>query len=146
LEAQKQSRFHLLACVSLVSLIALDLLWEMLLAPLRPGGSWLALKVLPLVWIARRVFKRDNYTMQWSSMLILLYFMEGVVRGASDKLALSAALGWGEVVLSILYFIACLAYLRPHKQAAKLAAKQAVQQADHKAAPTAESKADAKPE
>ena len=30
------------------------------------------------------VIKRDIYTLQWSSMVILLYFTEGVVRGWSD--------------------------------------------------------------
>ena len=38
-----------LAVGSLVGLIVLGLAWEMWLAPLRPGGSVLALKVLPLV-------------------------------------------------------------------------------------------------
>jgi hypothetical protein len=53
-------------------------------------------------------------------------------------------LGWGEVVLSILYFIACLSYLRPHKQAAKQAAKLAAKQAPQQAAPASEAK-DTKP-
>ena len=33
---------------SLLALIALGLAWELWLAPLRPGGPWLAIKVLPL--------------------------------------------------------------------------------------------------
>ena len=37
-----------LAAGSLLALIALCLAWELVLAPLRPGGSWLALKALPL--------------------------------------------------------------------------------------------------
>ena len=34
---------------SLLLLIALCIAWETVLAPLRPGGSWLVLKVLPLL-------------------------------------------------------------------------------------------------
>ncbi|MES2070897.1 MAG: DUF2069 domain-containing protein [Pseudomonadota bacterium] len=126
------NKYHLLACASLIALIILDVLWESVLAPLRPGGSWMVLKVLPLLWIARGVIKRDNFTMQWSSMLILLYFAEGVVRASSDKLWLSAMLGWAEVGLSVLFFLGALLYLRPLKKAAKLKARQAAQQSDGK--------------
>ncbi|HRA63422.1 MAG TPA: DUF2069 domain-containing protein, partial [Burkholderiaceae bacterium] len=37
-----------LAVGSLIGMILLGLAWELWLAPLRPGGSWLAVKVLPL--------------------------------------------------------------------------------------------------
>ena len=36
-----------LAVASLLALIVLVLGWELFWAPLRPGGSWLALKALP---------------------------------------------------------------------------------------------------
>ncbi|MES2103715.1 MAG: DUF2069 domain-containing protein [Pseudomonadota bacterium] len=123
--ATTPNKYHLLACASLVALVVLQILWEMVLAPLRPGGSWMVLKVVPLLWIMRGVFKRDNFTMQWSSMLILLYFAEGIIRASSDRLWLSAMLGWVEVALSVLFFLGAIFYLRPLKQAAKLAAKRA---------------------
>ena len=69
--------FYIGAVASLIALIALCVAWEMVLAPLRPGGSWLVLKVIPLLLPLRGVLKRDIYTLQWSSMLILLYFAEG---------------------------------------------------------------------
>jgi uncharacterized membrane protein len=103
---------------SLIALIALCVAWELVLAPLRPHGSWLVLKVIPLLLSLRGVLKRDNYTLQWSSMLILLYFMEGIVRATSDR-GLSATLGWVEVALSSSFFLCALAYLRPYKKAAK---------------------------
>ncbi|MGZ5859133.1 MAG: DUF2069 domain-containing protein, partial [Burkholderiaceae bacterium] len=65
---------------SLLALIALCVAWELVLAPLRPGGSWMVLKVLPLLVPLRGVLKRDVYTLQWTSMLILIYFAEGIVR------------------------------------------------------------------
>ena len=51
--------FHLGACSSLIALILLGLAWELVLAPLRPGGSWMVLKVLPLLLPLRGVLKRD---------------------------------------------------------------------------------------
>lgn len=114
--------------MSLVALILLCVAWELVLAPLRPGGSWMVLKVLPLLLPLRGVLKRDLYTMQWSSMLILLYFMEGIVRATSDK-GPSVMLGWIEVILVGIYFFCTVLYLRPYKQAAKKLAQQAIQKA-----------------
>ena len=116
------------SAASLVLLILLCVAWELALAPLRPGGSWLVLKVIPLLLPLRGVLKRDLYTMQWSSMLILLYFAEGIVRGTSDQ-GLSAMLGWAEVALTCIFFACAILYLRPFKKAAKKLAQQAIQKA-----------------
>ncbi len=116
------------AAVSLTLLIFFCVAWELVLDPLRPGGSWMVLKVLPLLLPLRGVLKRDLYTMQWSSMLILLYFTEGIVRATSDK-GLSASLGWVEVALVSIFFVCTILYLRPYKQAAKKLAQQAIQKA-----------------
>lgn len=121
--------FHLGAGVSLVALIILCVAWELVLAPLRPGGSWMVLKVIPLLFPLRGVLKRDIYTMQWSSMLILLYFTEGIVRATSDRVPTSIMLGWVEVALSCVYFLCAILYLRPYKKAAKELAKQVIQKA-----------------
>ena len=125
---ERAKLFHRAAVASLLLLIVYGIAWELLLAPLRPGGSWLVLKVVPLLFPLIGVLKRDVYTMQWSSMLILLYFMEGIVRGSNDP-GLSATLGWIEVALTCLYFICVLAYLRPYKRAARQLAKQAIDKA-----------------
>lgn len=125
---QRQSILHGGAVASLIALIALCILWETLLAPVRPGSFWLALKAVPLVIPLRGIIKRDLYTMQWSSMLILLYLAEGIVRGWSDG-GLSSLLGWIEVALVIVFFGCVISYLRPYKKAAKALAKQALQKA-----------------
>ncbi len=122
--------FYIGAVASLLALIALCVAWELRLAPLRPGGSWMVLKVLPLLIPLRGVLKRNVYTLQWSSMLILLYFAEGIVRATSDK-GFSATLGWVEVGLVCIYFFCAVFYLRPYKQAAKAAKKRALQAAQH---------------
>jgi uncharacterized membrane protein len=117
---QTSQTFHYqLSCISLILLIALLISWEMFLAPLRPHGSWLVFKIVPLLFSIKGVLKRDNYTMQWSSMLILLYFTVGVVLASSDLLALSRYLALAEIALSVLFFCSVLLYLRPHKIAAK---------------------------
>ncbi|MBC3862325.1 DUF2069 domain-containing protein [Undibacterium jejuense] len=115
----RQQHAHFLACIILGLLIVLCISWEMWVAPLRTGGSWMALKVLPLVLPLRGVIRKDNYTMQWTSMLIWLYFTEGCVRAYSDKTSISAACASLEIFLSVCYFAAILVYLRPFKQAAK---------------------------
>lgn len=114
---------------TLLILIALCVAWELFLAPLRPGGSWMVLKVIPLLLPLRGILKRDIYTMQWSSMLILIYFAEGIVRATSDSNHLSAMLGWAEVALTCLFFVCSIMYLQPYKKVAKALAKAAIEKA-----------------
>ena len=109
------------ASVSLIALIALCLLWELWLAPLRPGGSWLVLKVLPLLLPLRGVLKGSLYTMQWASMLILLYFMEGVVRAYSDPAPASVLMASIEIALTLVFYLCAIFYVRPAKRAARAA-------------------------
>ncbi|WP_083254228.1 DUF2069 domain-containing protein [Pandoraea sp. ISTKB] len=109
---------------SLLALIALSVAWELWLAPLRPGGSWLVLKALLLLLPLRGVLRGNLYTLQWSSMFILLFLAEGVVRGMSDTGA-SASLAWIETALSLVFFFATVFYLRPYKRAAKARAAAA---------------------
>ncbi len=123
-DAVTESRaLFLLSAGSLVALILLCAAWELWLAPVRPGGSWLALKALLLAWPLPGVLRRNRYTMQWASMFILLFFTEGIVRATSDA-GLSRSLAWGEVMLSVVFFFATIFYLRPFKRAAKARARQ----------------------
>lgn len=128
MQAQGQKILHTTAVASLLALIILCIAWETVLAPLRPNGSWLVLKVIPLLIPLHGIWKRNLYTMQWSSMLILIFFAEGIVRGMSDT-GLSAILGWVEVGLVLVFFTAVVLYLRPYKKAAKALMKQALQKA-----------------
>ncbi|GGE73220.1 DUF2069 domain-containing protein [Massilia psychrophila] len=121
---EQQKIFHWGAIGSLVALIGWLVAWETVVAPLHPGGSFLVLKALPLLIPLRGVLKRDLYTLQWSSMVILLYFTEGVVRSWSDILPKSQFMALGETALVCTYFICALLYLRPYKKAAKKLAKE----------------------
>ena len=102
---------QVIASVALGALILLCVAWELWLAPLRPGGSLLALKALPLALPLAGVFSGKRYTYQWSSMLILAYFAEGVMRAWGDT-GLSQVLAFLEVLLSVLFFAAAVAYAR----------------------------------
>lgn len=105
---------RLLAVGALLGLIALGLAWELWLAP--TGTRWLAFKVLPLVLPLAGLLKHRLYTYRWVSLLVWLYFTEGIVRatglpsGAAP--GLGVALAWGEVALCTLLFIACAAHVR----------------------------------
>lgn len=111
------------ASLSLLALFALCLLWETWLAPLRPGGTLLFLKALPLAFAIRGVVQGSLYTIQWASMLVLLYLMEGVVRVVSDPPGPSILLAWFEIVLATIFFFCSVFYVRPAKQIVKAAQK-----------------------
>ncbi|MDE1183801.1 DUF2069 domain-containing protein [Paraburkholderia sp.] len=112
------------ASAALILLIMLCIAWEWRLAPLRPGGSALILKVVPLLCALPGVLRRRLYTLQWASMLILLYFAEGIVRGMSDR-GFSARLGWLETLLALVFFVCALVYVAPFKRAARRARRAA---------------------
>lgn len=112
MEAISKARLcHGLASIALIALIALCLAWEIFLAPLRPGGSWLMLKVLPLLLPLFGVLRGTRYTFQWASMLILIYFTEGVVRSWSDQPP-SSTLALIEIALSLVFFLAAIFYAK----------------------------------
>ena len=97
---------RLLAVTSLMGLIVLGLIWELWLAPLRPGGTLLALKVLPLCFPLTGLLKNRMYTYRWLSLLIWLYFTEGVVRAWGDA-SPSNYFAMAEVVLCVVLFTSC---------------------------------------
>ena len=110
-----------LAVGSLIGLIVLGLAWELWLSPLRPGGSWLALKVLPLCLPLAGLLKNRMYTYRWVSLVVWLYFIEGVVRAWGDR-APGNYLALAEVVLCLLLFGACLLHIRTRQRSASAAA------------------------
>jgi uncharacterized membrane protein len=126
-----------LAVGSLLGLIVLGLAWELFLAPIRPGGSWLALKVLPLCLPLTGLLKNRMYTYRWVSLMVWLYFTEGAVRAYSDKPP-GNYLAMIEVALCLLLFSACALHVR-------LRLKNAAQARTDERATTLNPDADAKP-
>jgi uncharacterized membrane protein len=102
---------RLASAFTLIALIFLCLAWELFLAPLRPGGSWAVLKVLPLLAPLFGVLRGKRYTYQWSTLLIWLYVAEGAARAYSDR-GLSAQLALAEALLAAAYFAFAVAYVR----------------------------------
>jgi uncharacterized membrane protein len=100
-----------LAVGSLLGLIVLSLGWELFWAPLRPGGSWLALKALPLCLPLAGLLKNRMYTYRWVSLVVWLYFTEGVVRAFSDR-APGNYLAMIEIALCVALFVACTLHVR----------------------------------
>lgn len=107
----KVNTLHYASIISLIALIFLSVAWEGWLAPLRPGGSMLILKVLPLLAPLFGILRGKIYTYQWSSMLILAYFTEGAVRAWSDK-GMSSTLAMIEIGLSVAFFFSAIYYVR----------------------------------
>jgi uncharacterized membrane protein len=108
-----------LAVGSLLALIALGLAWELWLVP--TGRGTLVLKVLPLAVPLAGLLKNRMYTYRWVSLLVWVYFTEGVVRAAGDG-GLSARLAMVEVLLCLLLFVACAVHVRWRLKHAKQAA------------------------
>lgn len=115
--------YQLIATAAFVDLFILCIAWEWFISPLRPGGSWLILKAIPLLFAIPGLWKGNVYTMQWASMLILLYITEGLVRiletGANFWMAVL------ETTLGTVAFVCLLIYLKPIKARAKAAKKRA---------------------
>ena len=111
--ARLLSRF---AVASLVLLIALCLATELWLAPLRSGGSWLALKALPLLAPLFGVLRARRYTFQWSSMLLLAYFAEGVVRAVTES-GMNRWTALLEMLLSLTFSVAAVLFVRATRPA-----------------------------
>jgi uncharacterized membrane protein len=104
------------AVASLLGLIVLGLAWELWLSP--TGRHMLAWKVLPLAIPLAGLLKNRMYTYRWVSLLVWLYFTEGVVRATSDR-GLSVPLALVEIVLCLALFAACAVHVRWRLQRAK---------------------------
>ena len=110
-----------LAVSSLIGLVLLSLVWELWLAPLRPGGSWLVLKALPLCIPLAGLLKNRMYTYRWVSLVVWLYFAEGVIRLQGDAWP-SNAFAAVEILLCLMLFTASAMHVRWRLRDAALAA------------------------
>jgi uncharacterized membrane protein len=108
-----------LAVGSLLGMIVLGLAWELWLAP--TGQRTWALKVLPLALPLAGLLKHRLYTYRWVSLLVWLYFTEGIVRATSSS-GLVVPLAWGQVLLCVLLFTACALHVRHRLRHARLRA------------------------
>ena len=98
---------NVITSATLIALIALCLAWELWLAPQRVGGSWLVLKVLPLLIPLFGILRGKLYTHRWMTLFI-------IVRAYTDK-GLSAQLAGIEIVLTVTLFFSAILYVRSVK-------------------------------
>jgi len=104
-------RLRALNVAMVVGLIVLGVAWELWLAPLPGGRGTLAIKVLPLAFAVAGMLKHRLYTYRWMSLLVWLYFTEGVVRVTGDT-GMSQLLAGVELAVSVTLFVACAVYVR----------------------------------
>ena len=106
------ARFLRYASIAALSgLIVVTTAWELAISPLRPGGSWLALKALPLLFAAKGVIQGNTYTYRWALMLVLAYLAEGCVRSYSETPP-SSSLALAEIALAAAFFVTAIAFVR----------------------------------
>ena len=103
--------YNRLTSTSLIALLFLCLAWELWLAPLRPGGSMLVLKALPLLFPLLGILRGKRYTYKWLSLFIQFYLLEGLTRATSDSV-LSQKLAIAETALAAVVFVSTILYIR----------------------------------
>jgi uncharacterized membrane protein len=116
--------YQFAASVSLIALIFLGLGWELWWAPLKPGGTWLVLKSIVLLVPLFGILRGKRYTYKWTSLLVQLYLLEGLVRATSDS-GLTQRLAIVETVLATILFVSVILYIRATREASEKKAASA---------------------
>ena len=102
---------YFMASLSLIGLIILNLLWEIFFNPLQAQGSLMVIKAVILLIPLFGILKKNRYTYQWSSMFILLFFIEGVVRFYSEG-GISQSIALCQIILSFIFFMSAMFFCR----------------------------------
>jgi len=95
----------------LVALVALEILWETLLAPVHSGSYWLALKALPLALLVPGTMRGARKPRQWLVLLLPFYAAEGIVRAWSES-GRGAVVAMAATLLAVATFACALAWFR----------------------------------
>jgi len=104
------ARWHRLAVALVAGLAFCEGLWELWLAPIRPGGSWLALKAVPLAWVWFSLVRGRRKARQVASLILPLFAAEGIVRAMTESgrhayvAAVATALALAALVAILLSF------------------------------------------
>jgi uncharacterized membrane protein len=100
-----------ISVAGLLALTALAVLWELVLAPARPGGTWLALKAIPLALLLPGVARGARRVRQAATLVVPWYAAEGIVRALSES-GRHALVAGVSAALAAVTFVALLAWLR----------------------------------
>ena len=105
------NKLFLSASLSLIGLIILNLFWEIFYNPLNSMGSLMVIKSVILLIPLSGILKKNRYTYQWSSMFILLFFIEGVVRFYSES-GVSQSMALYQIILSCIFFLSTMFFCK----------------------------------
>lgn len=98
-----------------LALALLELLWEIVLAPLTPHGYWLAVKALPLALLLPGVARGSRKPRQWLALLLPFYAAEGLVRAAAEP-GRHAVVAAAACLIAAVAFIALLAWFHGERR------------------------------
>ncbi len=119
---KNSQRYYLLTLLSYFGLLILLSLWFLWLAPSAniPKSLMLLFGVGPLLLPLHGLLHGKTYTFAWSSLLIMIYFIHGVVEAYADpEVRLLASL---EILLVCLFYIGAILY--PRNRNRELAAQK----------------------
>ena len=105
------NKLYLSASISLICLIILNLFWEIFYNPLNSLGSFMVIKSVILLIPLPGILKKNRYTYQWSSMFILLFFIEGIVRFYSET-GISQSMALYQIILSAIFFLSTMFFCK----------------------------------
>lgn len=88
--------------LSYIALIFITLIWELFYTP-SGESSWMVIKAVILVLPLRQLIKKNLYTLEWINFVIILFFIEGVVRAWSEIIP-SQLFAISEVILTLVFF------------------------------------------
>jgi uncharacterized membrane protein len=103
------TRLRTATLATTAAMVLLGLAWELWLAP-TGRGTW-AVKVVPLALCFLGLMRHRMVTYRWLSLLVWLYFTEGLTRAITES-GVSMALAWGQTVLSVALFALAATYIR----------------------------------
>jgi len=106
------------AIAATLALTLLLVLWEVALAPLRPGSGWLALKALPLVLLLPGVVRGQRRARQWLALVLPFYVAEGCVRALTEP-GRHAVVAGSAALLALVAFGGVLAWFRRERVTAE---------------------------
>ena len=96
--------------ILLILFIIFLILWESVLAPIRPGGSTLVLKAIPLCFPFLGILKGVRRSFQKLSLILQFYFLEAFVR-VFDAFPVNL-FAFIEFLLSLILFILLILFLK----------------------------------
>ena len=105
------NKLFFIASLSLIGLIILNLLWEIFYNPLHNQGSLMVIKSVILLTPLSGILKKNRHTYQWSSMFILLFFIEGIVRFYSET-GVSQSMALYQIILSVIFFTSTMFFCK----------------------------------